>query len=109
MQHHPAAITVATTATTAAGMPRIPEPTQALQDIDAAITSKTCAYVLALLMEANKVLEEHIQDLLVVQDVIASYRYLSAQVVMVVMRHISVNTSILHSLHFSVCIEHHFC
>jgi len=28
-------------------------------------------------MEANKVLEEHIQDLLVVRDVIASYRYLS--------------------------------
>ena len=37
---------------------------QALQHIGAAIKSETCAYVLTLLMEANKVLEEHLQDLL---------------------------------------------
>ena len=52
---------------------------QAPADIDAALQSAACTYLLASGREEEEQEEEHIQDLLAVQELITVHRYLSRE------------------------------
>ncbi|RPB21775.1 hypothetical protein L211DRAFT_417526 [Terfezia boudieri ATCC MYA-4762] len=55
------------------------EKAEILQDIHATVETTACSYLLALdeVEEEEEIEEEHIQDLLAVQEIIAAHRYLS--------------------------------